>query len=43
MNETGQTFSESDCCNGLGGGAYTVNNGSCVLCPQSKSVKVTGY
>ena len=43
MNETGQTFSESDCCNGLGGSAYTVNNGSCVLCPQSKSVKVTGY
>jgi len=38
VNETGQTFSESDCCNGLGGGAYSVNNGSCVSCPQSKSL-----
>ena len=36
MDETGQTFSASDCCNGLGGGAYMQNNGSCVPCPQSK-------
>ena len=36
VNETGYTFSASDCCNDLGAGAYMQNNGSCVLCPQSK-------
>ena len=40
MNETGQGFSASDCCNGLGGGAYMQTNGSCVSCPQSKFVFV---
>ena len=37
MNETGYTFSASDCCNGLGGGAYMQNNGSCVSCPRPQS------
>ena len=36
VNETGYTFSASDCCNDLEGGAYMQNNSSCVLCPQSK-------